>query len=98
MSAQFDAEEQRAILAQVHAGEPPTCPRDAAPMTTRSIGGGAVRLGGGPRRGRGLPPPCTARANFARQEGARGGEATDARPRARPAVPLHVPHHPAASR
>ena len=43
--AQFEPEEQKAILAQVAAGAPALCPRDGTPMTKRSIGGGSFGLG-----------------------------------------------------
>jgi len=71
MSAQFDAEEQRAILAQVHAGQPPTCPRDAAPMTTRSIGGGSFGLGYARRREWLICPVCKRSLIFDRKRGTR---------------------------
>ncbi|MES2177595.1 MAG: hypothetical protein V4550_06985 [Gemmatimonadota bacterium] len=58
MSAQFESEEQKAILAQVAAGERPICPRDATPMTTRSIGGGSFGLGYSRRREWLICPTC----------------------------------------
>ena len=48
--AQFEPEEQQAIRARVAAGEPPVCPRDGTPMTSRSIGGGSFGLGYARRR------------------------------------------------
>jgi hypothetical protein len=43
--AQFEADEQKGIIAQIAAGEHPTCPRDGTRMTKRSIGGGSFGLG-----------------------------------------------------
>lgn len=71
MSAQFDAAEQKAILAQVTAGEPPTCPRDGAAMTTRAIGGGSFGLGYARQRQWLICPTCKRSLIFDRKRGTR---------------------------
>lgn len=44
-TARFEPAEER-VIRDAHArGETPRCPRDAATMTTRSIGGGSFGLG-----------------------------------------------------
>jgi len=56
--AQFGPEEQKAIVAQVAAGEKPLCPRDWTPMTKRSIGGGSFGLGYSRKREWLICPAC----------------------------------------
>jgi len=56
--AQFEPDEQKAILAQAAAGEKPLCPRDGTPMTRRSIGGGSFGLGYARRREWLICPEC----------------------------------------
>ena len=56
--AQFEPAEQKAIRAQVAAGEPPTCPRDGTAMTKRSIGGGSFGLGYARKREWLICPQC----------------------------------------
>jgi hypothetical protein len=69
--AQFEAEEQKAILAQVKAGEKPMCPRDGAAMTTRAIGGGSFGLGYSRRREWLICPTCRRSLIFDRKRGTR---------------------------
>ena len=71
MSAQFDPAEQKGILAQVAAGEPPTCPRDGTLMTTRAIGGGSFGLGYSRRREWLICPACKRSLIFDRARGTR---------------------------
>ena len=71
MSAQFEPDEQKAILAQVSAGERATCPRDATLMTTRSIGGGSFGLGYARRREWLICPACKRSLIFDRKRGTR---------------------------
>ncbi len=71
MSAQFEPAEQKAILAQVAAGEPPVCPRDGAVMTTRAIGGGSFGLGYARRREWLICPACRRSVIFDRKRGTR---------------------------
>lgn len=71
MTAQFEPAEQKAILAQVQAGEPPTCPRDGAAMTTRSIGGGSFGLGYARQREWLICPTCKRSLIFDRKRGTR---------------------------
>jgi hypothetical protein len=71
MSAQFDASEQKAILAQVQAGHPPTCPRDGAAMTTRKIGGGSFGLGYARQREWLICPECKRSLIFDQRRGTR---------------------------
>lgn len=56
--AQYEGDEQRRIRDQVAAGEKPLCPRDGAPMTNRSIGGGSFGLGYARRREWLICPQC----------------------------------------
>ena len=56
--AQFAPEEQKALRAQVAAGERGTCPRDGTPMTVRSIGGGSFGLGYARKREWLICPSC----------------------------------------
>lgn len=69
--AQFEAEEQRAIVAQVSAGEKPLCPRDGTPMTTRSIGGGSFGLGYSRKREWLICPACRRSVIFDLKRGTR---------------------------
>src|SRR5206468_7414026 len=71
MSAQFDPAEQKAVLAQVAAGEQPTCPRDGASMTKRDIGGGSFGLGYARRREWLICPTCKRSVIFDRRRGTR---------------------------
>jgi hypothetical protein len=69
--AQFEAAEQKAILAQVAAGEKPLCPRDGATMTVRAIGGGSFGLGYSRRREWLICPACRRSLIFDRKRGTR---------------------------
>ena len=69
--AQFEAEEQKQIKAQVAAGEKPVCPRDGAPMTLRSIGGGSFGLGYARRREWLICPTCKRSVIFDLRRGTR---------------------------
>jgi hypothetical protein len=69
--AQFEAAEQKAILAQVAAGEAPTCPRDGSRMTTRSIGGGSFGLGYSRQREWLICPMCRRSLIFDQKRGTR---------------------------
>jgi hypothetical protein len=69
--AQFEPEEQKAIRAQVAAGEPPVCPRDGTLMTVRSIGGGSFGLGYARRREWLICPACRRSLIFDRKRGTR---------------------------
>ncbi|MDB4917047.1 MAG: hypothetical protein JWM95_4691 [Gemmatimonadetes bacterium] len=69
--AQFDAEEQKTILALVTAGEKPVCPRDETPMTKRSIGGGSFGLGYSRRREWLICPTCKRSLIFDLKRGTR---------------------------
>lgn len=69
--AQFEPEEQKQIKAQVSAGEKPTCPRDGAPMTLRSIGGGSFGLGYARRREWLICPTCKRSVIFDLRRGTR---------------------------
>ena len=69
--AQFTAEEQKGILAQVLAGEPATCPRDGTAMTARAIGGGSFGLGYSRRREWLICPACKRSLIFDRKRGTR---------------------------
>jgi hypothetical protein len=71
MSAQFEPAEQKAILAQIHAGEKPTCPRDGTAMTTRAIGGGSFGLGYARRREWLICPTCKRSLIFDQKRGTR---------------------------
>lgn len=71
MNAQFDSAEQKTILAQVQAGEPPTCPRDDASMTSRAIGGGSFGLGYARQREWLICPVCKRSLIFDRKRGTR---------------------------
>lgn len=69
--AQFDADEQKAIIAQVAAGEKPTCPLDGAQMTKRSIGGGSFGLGYSRQREWLICPTCRRSLIFDQKRGTR---------------------------
>ena len=69
--AQFEAEEQRVIVAQVAAGEKPTCPRDGALMTRRALGGGSFGLGYARRREWLICPACRRSLIFDLRRGTR---------------------------
>ena len=69
--AQFDAGEQKAILASVAAGEQAHCPRDGAAMTTRSIGGGSFGLGYSRKREWLICPLCRRSVIFDSRRGTR---------------------------
>ena len=69
--AQFEAAEQKAILAQVAAGERALCPRDGTPMTKRSIGGGSFGLGYSRRREWLICPECRRSLIFDLERGTR---------------------------
>jgi hypothetical protein len=71
MTAQFEPAEQKAIRAQVDAGESPTCPRDGAAMTSRAIGGGSFGLGYARRREWLMCPTCKRSLIFDRKRGTR---------------------------
>lgn len=69
--AQFEAAEQKAIIAQVSAGEQPTCPRDGTRMTKRSIGGGSFGLGYSRQREWLICPTCRRSLIFDLKRGTR---------------------------
>jgi transposase-like protein len=71
MTAQFEPEEQKAIRAQVDAGEHPTCPRCGTAMTSRAIGGGSFGLGYARRREWLMCPTCKRSLIFDRKRGTR---------------------------
>lgn len=70
-SAQFDAEEQRAIREAYAAGTMPSCPRCAVTMTVRSIGGGSFGLGYARKREWLICPSCRRSAIFDVKRGTR---------------------------
>ena len=69
--AQFEPAEQKAIVAQVTAGEAPTCPRDGTSMTRRSIGGGSFGLGYSRHREWLICPTCRRSLIFDMKRGTR---------------------------
>ncbi len=69
--AQFEAEEQKVIQAQLASGGKPVCPRDGAAMTTRAIGGGSFGLGYSRRREWLICPVCRRSLIFDRKRGTR---------------------------
>ena len=69
--AQFEPDEQKAIRAQVSAGQRGTCPRDGAQMTVRSIGGGSFGLGYARRREWLICPTCRRSLIFDMKRGTR---------------------------
>jgi hypothetical protein len=69
--ATYDAAEERGIRERFEAGERPTCPRDGATMTLRSIGGGSFGLGYARRRKWLLCPACRRSVIFDRERGTR---------------------------
>ena len=56
--AQFDSAEQQAVRDAFSRGEQPRCPRDNAPMSERSIGGGSFGLGYARKREWLICPKC----------------------------------------
>ena len=69
--AQFDPDERKAIVAQVAAGEKPSCPRDGTLMTKRSIGGGSFGLGYSRQREWLICPACRRSFIFDMKRGTR---------------------------
>ena len=69
--AQFDADEQKAIIAQITSGEKATCPRDGTRMTKRSIGGGSFGLGYSRQREWLICPTCRRSLIFDLKRGTR---------------------------
>ncbi|CAN5690140.1 hypothetical protein BH11MYX2_BH11MYX2_37360 [soil metagenome] len=69
--AQFEPDEQKALIAQVAAGEKPTCPRDGSFMTKRSIGGGSFGLGYSRQREWFICPTCRRSLIFDLKRGTR---------------------------
>jgi hypothetical protein len=69
--AQFEPAEQKAILAEVHAGQKPHCPRDGHVMTARAIGGGSFGLGYSRRREWLICPECKRSLIFDDRRGTR---------------------------
>jgi hypothetical protein len=69
--AQYEPEEQRLLRERVAAGETPVCPRDGAPMTLRSIGGGSFGLGYARRREWLICPRCRRSVIFDLKRGTR---------------------------
>ncbi len=69
--AQFEPDERKAIVAQVAAGEKPSCPRDGTPMTKRSIGGGSFGLGYSRQREWLICPTCRRSFIFDMKRGTR---------------------------
>ncbi|CAN5763853.1 hypothetical protein BH11GEM2_BH11GEM2_28490 [soil metagenome] len=69
--AQFEADEQKGIIAQIAAGEHPTCPRDGTRMTKRSIGGGSFGLGYSRQREWLICPTCRRSLIFDLKRGTR---------------------------
>jgi hypothetical protein len=70
-TAQFTADEQRAMRA-VHArGETPRCPRCDVAMTERAVGGGSFGLGYARRREWLICPRCRRSALFDLRRGTR---------------------------
>ena len=69
--AQFGADEQKVIRAQVAAGDRPVCPRDGTAMTLRSIGGGSFGLGYARRREWLICPTCKRSVIFDLKRGTR---------------------------
>jgi len=70
-AAQFSSPELVALRAQFARGELPTCPRDAAVMTKREIGGGSFGLGYSRKREWLICPKCRRSALFDVRRGTR---------------------------
>lgn len=70
-SAQYTADEQKAVREAYAAGRPPVCPRDGAAMTIRSIGGGSFGLGYARRREWLICPECRRSVIFDLRRGTR---------------------------
>lgn len=70
-TAQYTPEEGDAIRAAVAEGRTPTCPRDGATLTKRSIGGGSFGLGYARRREWLLCPTCKRSLIFDQKRGTR---------------------------
>lgn len=69
--AQFEPDEQKALLARLAAGEHAICPRDGTQMTRRSIGGGSFGLGYARRREWLICPTCRRSLIFDLRRGTR---------------------------
>jgi hypothetical protein len=69
--AQYEPAEQKAVRDQYAAGGKPVCPRDGAPMTVRSIGGGSFGLGYARRREWLICPTCRRSVIFDLRRGTR---------------------------
>ncbi len=69
--AQYAADEQKIIRETYAAGRAPMCPRDGAPMTVRSIGGGSFGLGYARRREWLICPECRRSVIFDLKRGTR---------------------------
>ncbi|HEU4585277.1 MAG TPA: hypothetical protein VFR95_05985 [Gemmatimonadaceae bacterium] len=69
--AQYTQEEQSAIREALTGGEQPLCPRCAAAMTVRPIGGGSFGLGYARRREWLICPKCHRSAIFDVKRGTR---------------------------
>jgi hypothetical protein len=70
-AARFEASEERAIREAYARGDTPVCPRDGAPMTSRSIGGGSFGLGYARPREWLICPTCKRSAIFDVRRGTR---------------------------
>ena len=70
-SAQYLPQEQKTIREEYAAGRLPTCPRDGATMTVRSIGGGSFGLGYARRREWLICPECRRSVIFDLKRGTR---------------------------
>ncbi|HEY9229408.1 MAG TPA: hypothetical protein VIP11_22355 [Gemmatimonadaceae bacterium] len=70
-SARFEPAEEREIRAAYARGEMPKCPRDATPMTVRSIGGGSFGLGYARKREWLICPTCRRSVIFDVKRGTR---------------------------
>lgn len=69
--AQFSPDEERAVRETVAAGDEPTCPRDGARLTARSIGGGSFGLGYARSRQWLICPTCKRSVIFDQKRGTR---------------------------
>ena len=70
-TARYTPDEERAVRERYARNEPPTCPRDGATMTVRSIGGGSFGLGYARRREWLICPKCHRSAIFDVKRGTR---------------------------